>query len=303
LNKPTLVIMAAGMGSRYGKLKQLDPVDDHNQMIIDYSVYDAFLAGFRRVVFVIKKENEEDFSKMVGERISRFMDVEYAFQELSDIPEGFSVPQGRTKPWGTAHAALSARHLVNGPFAVINADDYYGQSAFQAIYDFLMSEKADNAHAMVGYRIENCLSDSGTVSRGICETDDNLNLKRIVERTKIERSGKGAIYIEGNKQTYIPAGTFASLNLWGFSLSMMKEIEKQFSIFLQNDAVQNPAAAEFYLPFVPGKLIEEGRASVKVLETDEKWYGVTYKQDMQIVKKALGDMTKSGKYPEKLWED
>lgn len=291
------------MGSRYGKLKQLDPVDDHNQMIIDYSVYDALLAGFRSVVFVIKKENEGDFSKLVGERISRFMDVKYAFQELSDVPEGFTVPQGRTKPWGTAHAALSARHFVNGPFAVINADDYYGQSAFQAIYDFLMSEKADNAHAMVGYRIENCLSDSGTVSRGICETDDNLNLKRIVERTKIERSGKGAIYIEGNKQTYIPAGTFASLNLWGFSLSMMKEIEKQFSIFLQNDAVQNPSSAEFYLPFVPGKLIEEGSASVKVLETDEKWYGVTYKQDMQTVKQALGEMTKSGKYPEKLWED
>ncbi len=302
MNKPTLVVMAAGLGSRYGKLKQLDPVDKHGHMITDYSVYDAYLAGFRKVVFVIKKENKQAFDDKVGSRIRSFMDVEYAFQELGDVPDGFSVPEGRTKPWGTAHAAMSARGFVDGPFAVINADDYYGQSAFAAIYDFLVSDKKANEHAMVGYRIENCLSESGSVSRGICETDDKLNLLRIVERTKIERCGSGAVYTEDDKQTFIPAGTFASLNLWGFSHSMMDEIEKEFSLFLGSLPDKDPLKAEFYLPFVPGRLIEQGKASVKVLTTEEKWYGVTYKQDMNIVKDALAGMTKSGKYPEKLWE-
>lgn len=303
MNKPTLVIMAAGMGSRYGKLKQLDPVDDCGHMIIDYSIYDAKLAGFETVVFVIKPEIEEAFREKIGNRVSRFMNVKYVYQQLDDLPAGFCVPEGRVKPWGTAHAAMSARHVVDGPFAVINADDYYGQTAIKSIYDFLVSEKNGTTHAMVGYKIENCLTENGTVSRGICETDVDMNLTRIVERIKIEKADGGANYIEDDKKTFIPAGTFASLNLWGFSYSMMREIKQEFVEFLSNDAKKNPLKAEFYLPFVPGKLIEQSRATVKVLETDEKWYGVTYAQDMAVVKKAIEDMRLSGRYPTKLWED
>lgn len=303
MNKPTLVIMAAGMGSRYGKLKQLDPVDDCGHMIIDYSIYDAKLAGFESVVFVIKPEIEEAFREKIGNRVSRFMDVKYVYQQLDDLPAGFGIPEGRVKPWGTAHAAMSARHVVDGPFAVINADDYYGQTAIKSIYDFLVSEKDDTTHAMVGYKIENCLTENGTVSRGICETDVDMNLTRIVERIKIEKADDGANYIEGDKKTFIPAGTFASLNLWGFSRSMMSEIKNEFTEFLSNEAKADPLKAEFYLPFVPGKLIEQGKATVKVLETDEKWYGVTYAEDMAVVKKAIADMRQSGRYPTKLWED
>lgn len=303
MNNPTLVIMAAGMGSRYGKLKQLDPVDNYGHMIIDYSIYDAKLAGFETVVFVIKPEIEEAFREKIGNRVSLFMNVKYVYQQLDDLPAGFSIPEGRIKPWGTAHAAMSARHVVDGPFAVINADDYYGQTAIKSIYDFLVSQKDDTTHAMVGYKIENCLTENGTVSRGICETDDELNLTRIVERIKIEKTDGGANYIEDDKKTFIPAGTFASLNLWGFSYSMMREIKQEFTEFLNNEAKINPLKAEFYLPFVPGKLIQQGRATVKVLETDEKWYGVTYAEDMAVVKKAISDMRQIGRYPTKLWED
>lgn len=302
MNKPTLIIMAAGMGSRYGKLKQLDPVDDYGHMIIDYSIYDAKLAGFESVVFVIKPEIEEAFREKIGSRVSRFMDLKYVYQQLDDLPAGFSIPEGRVKPWGTAHAAMSARHVVDGPFAVINADDYYGQTAIKSIYDFLVSDQEDTTHAMVGYKIENCLTENGTVSRGICETDDDMNLTRIVERLKIEKADGGANYIEDDSKTFIPSGTFASLNLWGFSYSMMNEIKKEFIEFLNSDAKKNPLKAEFYLPCVPGSLIEQGKATVKVLETDEKWYGVTYAQDMAVVKKAIEDMRRNGRYPTILWE-
>ncbi|MBT3318337.1 MAG: nucleotidyltransferase [Clostridia bacterium] len=303
MNKPVLIIMAAGMGSRYGKLKQLDPVDEHGHMIIDYSIYDAHLAGFETVVFVIKQQMQAVFKQKIGDRIAEIMNVQYVYQQLSDVPDGFSVPKGREKPWGTAHAVMSARHVVDSPFAVINADDYYGQSAIKAIYDFLVSEKEDNAHAMVGYKIENALTEHGYVSRGICETDEDMSLVTINERTHIERHEDGAVYIEDGVATIIPAGTFASLNLWGFSLSMMDEIEREFAIFLKNEVGSKETASEFYLPFVPGKLVEENRASVKVLETDEKWYGVTYKPDMNIVKQALNSMRENGKYPDVLWED
>lgn len=301
--KPVLIIMAAGMGSRYGKLKQLDPVDEHGHMIIDYSIYDAHKAGFETVIFVIKPEIEAAFKETIGDRIGRHMDVKYVYQSLTDVPEGYKVPAGRTKPWGTAHAVMSARHVVDGPFAVINADDYYGQSAIKAIYDFLVSEKDDNAHAMVGYKIENALTEHGYVSRGICETDDDMYLQNVTERTHIERRGNSAVYIEDGKETIIPAGTFVSLNLWGFSLSMMRGIEKEFALFLQANAGKEELTGEFYLPYVPGKLVEDNSATVKVLETDEKWYGVTYKQDMAIVKQALGRMKDDEKYPQILWED
>ena len=303
MKKPVLIIMAAGMGSRYGKLKQLESVDEHGHMIIDYSIYDARKAGFETVVFVIKPEIEAVFKEKIGDRIGRYMDVKYVYQELTDVPKGFEVPMGRTKPWGTAHAVMSARHVVDGPFAVINADDYYGQSAIKAIYDFLVSQREDNAHAMVGYKIENALTEHGYVSRGICVLGDDMNLVSVIERTHIERRGNGAVYIEDGKETLIPAGVFTSLNLWGFSQSMMREIEKEFASFLQANAGANALRKEFYLPYVPGKLVSEGRATVKVLETDEKWYGVTYEKDMAFVKQALGSMKEDGKYPQILWDD
>lgn len=304
MKKPVLIIMAAGMGSRFGKLKQIEPVDEYGHMIIDYSIFDARRAGFESVVFVIKPEIEAVFKEKIGDRIGNVMNVEYVYQEISDVPKGFSVPKGRSKPWGTAHAVMSARHVVDGPFAVINADDFYGQSAIKSIYDFLILNQDENTHAMVGYRIENSLTEHGTVSRGICETDENLNLTRIVERTRIERSGDGAVFFdEDDIETFIPPGTYTSLNLWGFSLSMMKQIEREFALFLGTDVSASPMTSEFYLPFVPGRLIELGKATVRVLETDEKWYGVTYKEDMPVVKAAIHQMKKHAKYPELLWEN
>ncbi len=301
MKKPVLIIMAAGMGSRYGKLKQLEPVDAQGHMIIDYSIYDAYKAGFETIVFVIKPEIEAAFREKIGEQVSRYMNVKYVYQTLSDVPQGFEVPAGREKPWGTAHAVLSARHVVDGPFAVINADDYYGQSAIKAIYDFLAQEQQKNAHAMVGYKIENTLTENGYVSRGVCEVDIDKYLVGVTERTHIEKRGEDAVYIEDGKETLIPLSTFVSLNLWGFSLSMMREIEREFVLFMQQIADGQMRTNEFYLPMVPGKLVKEGRATVKVLETDEKWYGVTYAQDMAIVQQALGQMKRDGKYSKALW--
>ena len=303
MRKPVLIIMAAGIGSRFGKLKQIEPVDEHGHMIIDYSIFDARRAGFESVVFVIKPEIEAVFKEKIGDRIGKVMNVEYVYQEISDVPKGYKVPKERSKPWGTAHAVMSARHVVDGPFAVINADDYYGAGAIKAIYDFLVSNQDETTHAMVGYKIENSLTEHGTVSRGICETDEDLNLTRIVERTRIERSGDGAVYFDENgNATFIPAGTYASLNLWGFSRSMMEQIEREFALFLDTDAKANPTTSEFYLPFVPGRLVEQSMATVKVLETDEKWYGVTYRQDMDVVKAAVQQMIMQDKYPNILWE-
>ena len=301
MKKPTLVIMAAGMGSRFGGCKQITPVDAQGHVIMDYSIFDAVRAGFGKVVCVIKPEMEADFREVVGSRIAEKVDLCYAYQTLDRLPEGFDVPEGRVKPWGTAHAVLCAADQIEGDFAAINADDFYGAGAFRAAHDFLAAPHPENMHAMVGFRIENTLTENGSVSRGVCLTDENGWLREVNERTQIVPREGGAAYIEDEKETFIPAGTLVSMNLWAFSHSILDEMKARFAEFLRTKAVENPLKAEFYLPSVPGALIAEGKAQVRVLETAERWYGVTYHDDLAKVQQAMAEMRANGTYPEKLW--
>nr|WP_325220347.1 sugar phosphate nucleotidyltransferase [uncultured Oscillibacter sp.] len=306
MKKPVLVIMAAGMGSRYGGLKQLDPVGNHGQLIIDYSIYDARRAGFETVVFVIKPEIEEDFKRCIGERVSRSMDVRYAYQLKEDLPEGYSVPEERQKPWGTAHAALAARNVVDGPFAVINADDYYGPEAFREIYNYLAAHEDGDVYeyVMVGYLLKNTVTENGTVARGVCEETADHYLSQITERTKIEQ-GPPLRFTEDDGQTWteLPEDTIVSLNMWGFTRSFLDEAWKRFPAFLDRARAENPAKAEYFLPSVVSQLIGEGKARVKVLRSGDKWYGVTYREDKPAVVNAIAGKTKSGLYPDRLWEE
>ena len=295
MNKPVLIIMAAGMGSRYGGLKQIDPVSDKGEIILDFSLYDAMMAGFEDVVFVIKEENEADFRALIDERAGKHMNVRYAFQKLEDIPEGYKVPEGREKPWGTCHAVMSARHLVNGPFAVINADDYYGPGAFQSMYDFLekSAEEAAKEEAagtkpaqyefcMIGYELKNTITENGHVSRGVCDVTDGGYLKDIVERTKIMRRDGGIQYTEdGESWVTLPEDTVVSMNFWGFSKDMMTEMVARFPEFLDEALKTNPLKGEYFLPGVVDTLLKEEKTRVRVLRSRDKWYGVTYKEDKQ----------------------
>ena len=294
--------MAAGMGSRYGGLKQMDPVDEYGHMLMDYSVFDAKRAGFERIIIVIKPEMEALFEEKIGSRLRKFINLDYAYQVLENLPEGFSVPDGRTKPWGTAHAVLSCKELVHGPFCVINADDYYGEHPFKTIYDFFSSNADQTAHAMVGFRIENTLTENGYVSRGVCRLDENSRLTGIKECVHIVPAEGGAVWTEDNRDEFLPNGTIVSMNFWGFQYSMMKEIEKRFSGYLRENLPVNPLKCEYFLPIIPNALIHEGTASVTVLPTDERWYGVTYHEDKDSVVSALRSMREGGKYPLKLWE-
>ena len=305
MNKPVLVIMAAGMGSRYGGLKQLDPVGSHGQLIIDYSIYDARRAGFETVVFVIKPEIEADFKAAIGDRVARLVDVKYAYQLKEDLPEGYAVPEERTKPWGTAHAALSVREIVDGPFAVINADDYYGPEAFREIYAYL-SGHPDGAvyeYVMVGYLLKNTVTENGTVARGVCEETADHFLTQVTERTKIEK-GEPPRFTEDDGRTWmdLPGDTIVSMNMWGFTRSFLDEAWKRFPAFLDAALAENPAKAEYFLPTVVSQLIDEGRARVKVLRSEDKWYGVTYREDKPAVVAAIAEKTASGLYPDNLWE-
>ena len=305
MDKPVLVIMAAGMGSRYGGLKQLDPVGNHDQVILDYSMYDARQAGFETVVFVIKEEIEEEFKARVGRRVERHMNVKYAFQRMDDLPDGYSIPEGRVKPWGTAQAALAARHVVNGPFAVINADDYYGRSAYQKIYDYLCAHPDGDVYeyAMVGYRLKNTVTENGSVARGVCSMDPEWTLRSIHERTCIEKDGEDGRYSEDGGQTWTPiAGdTVVSMNLWGFQRSFLDEAKARFPAFLDQALAENPLKAEYFLPSVVNQLL--GRARVQVLVSEDKWYGVTYREDKPTVTAAIAAMTEAGLYPDELWPE
>lgn len=303
MNKPVLVVLAAGMATRFGGGKQVTPVDDRGHVIMDYSIFDAMRFGFSKVVIVIKHSFAEDFKGTIGERIARVFPVEYAYQELDMLPAGFSIPEGRKKPWGTAHATLCAKDAVDGPFCVINADDFYGASAFRKACDFLAAERPASEHAMVGYRIENTLTENGSVARGVCSVDAENNLTGVTERTYIVPTDGGAKYSEdgGLTFTFIPGGTFVSMNMWCFGLSMMGEIEARFSAFLRENLPKNPLKCEYFLPLVPNQLIHEGGATVKVLDTDEKWYGMTYKEDLEKVEAAVAAMKRAGKYPDELW--
>ena len=302
MNKPTLVIMAAGMGSRFGGCKQITPVDEAGHVIMDYSIYDALQAGFGKIVCVIKPEMEADFRAVIGDRIAKKADVADAYQTNDRLPEGYSVPEGRVKPWGTAHAVLCAADEIEGDFAAINADDFYGRGAFRAAADFLRGDHAENEHAMVGYLIENTLTENGYVSRGVCEGDSDGMLRVITERVHIEPRPGGAAYIEeGEGEVFIPAGTRVSMNMWAFSHSILDEMRERFITFLNTRAVENPLKAEYYLPSVPDALIREGRARVHLLETKERWYGVTYHEDLAAVQDAMARLRAQGVYPEKLW--
>ncbi len=305
MKKPVLVIMAAGMGSRYGGLKQIDPIDSQGHIIMDFSIYDAKKAGFEEVIFIIKKENEKDFKEVIGDRVSRFMKVRYVFQDINNIPEGFAVPEGRVKPWGTGHAVLSAIDVVDAPFAVINADDYYGADAFKKIYDFLTTHQDNEKYhyTMVGYVLENTLTENGHVARGVCVTDDKGYLLGINERTHIEKRPEGAAYTEDGKTwTVIPEGSTVSMNMWGFSASLMKELETRFPIFLKKAMKENPMKGEYFLPSVVGDLLAEGKADAMVLTSKDRWFGVTYKEDKPVVVNAIQKMKDDGKYPDYLWE-
>ena len=302
MDKPCLVIMAAGMGSRYGGLKQMDPMDEQEHIIMDFSVYDAREAGFEKVVFIIKKEFEDVFRRTIGDRVSRSMEVAYAFQDLNDLPEGFSVPEGRVKPWGTAHALLSARHVVNGPFVAINADDYYGKQAFRDQYRFLTETEDESSryhYSMSGYHLANTLTENGHVSRGVCTTDARGYLTDIVERTRIEwKDGVPAYTLdEGVTWTSLPSETPVSMNMWGFGRSYLAETEARFADFLNRGLAENPMKCEYYIPSVVHELLAAGRADVRVMTTPDKWYGVTYKEDKPMVQKAIADMKARGLYP------
>ncbi|MBQ4088450.1 MAG: nucleotidyltransferase [Clostridia bacterium] len=305
MKNPTLVIMAAGMGSRFGGNKQVTPVDDFGHAILDYSVFDAVRAGFDKVVFIIKQSFADSFKAAFGDRIAKTVEVVYAYQEIDMLPDGFTVPEGREKPWGTAHAVLCAKDVIDGPFCVINADDFYGAGAFKTAYDFLTSEHAENVHAMVGYKVENTLTENGAVSRGVCETSADGMLTGITERTYIVATEGGAAFSEdkGETFTFIPKGTVVSMNMWCFGKSMLDEIGSRFAGFLTASLPVNPMKCEYYLPQVPNMCIEDGTASVRVLATDEKWFGMTYREDLPKVKGAIADMRAAGKYPEKLWRE
>lgn len=304
--KPVLVVMAAGMGSRYGGLKQIDPVGSQGEAILDYSLFDAKEAGFETAVIIIKEAIREDFMATVGKRLEKCpLEIRYAYQELDKLPAGYTVPANRTKPWGTCHAVLCAKDEIgDAPFAVINADDYYGKSAYKVIYDALCAAQDGETYdyCMVGYELGNTVTDNGSVARGICQTENGL-LTEIVERTRIEKYEGGIHFTEdGETWTDVSADTIVSMNMWGFTPSFLREVEARFPAFLDTTAVKNPEKAEFFLPFAVDCLRSENKATVKVLTSPDKWFGVTYAADKPIVVAALKEKAAQGLYPDGLWK-
>ena len=302
MNKPELVIMAAGMGSRYGGLKQIDKIDDAGHIIIDYSIYDAISAGFKTVTFIIKKAIEKDFREVIDSHLAgKDIEVKYVYQEIDKLPEGYDVPECRKKPWGTAHAILCCLGTVNAPFAVINADDYYGQDAFKRMYDFLLNVEDGEKYlyAMIGYRVKNTVTEMGTVARGICSSDESGMLTSVVERTKIGVRDDGSIYYadDGDEKELDP-DVLVSMNFWGFTPSYINECKNRFPSFLDKNLKTNPEKCEFFLPGVVSELLDEGKADVAVLDSASKWHGVTYKEDKPAVMAAFKEMTEMGLYPE-----
>ena len=301
-HEPTLVIMAAGMGSRFGGLKQMTPVDEEGHFIIDFSLYDAYQAGFRRVAFIIKREIEQTFRETIGARMEKWFHVDYVYQELDRLPEGFAVPEGRKKPWGTAHAVACCRGVVEGPFAVINSDDFYGRGAYEEIYRFLTEHETPHHYAMLGYQLRNTVTEFGSVARGVCHVQDGMLLD-ITERTKIFKRGQDAAYTEDG-ETFVPLSgdTQVSMNFWGFTPEILDEIWDAFPAFLTENLPVNPEKCEFYLPTFVGSRLAEGKVRVRVLPCMETWQGVTYKEDLDSVKAAIGQLKREGKYPARLWE-
>ncbi len=304
MNK-TLVILAAGMGSRYGGLKQIDPVGPNNSIIIDYSIYDAVKAGFSKVVFIIKEENLEIFKEVIGDKVAEHIAVEYVFQSTDKLPEGFTCPEGRVKPWGTAHAIYCCKDVIDGPFMVINSDDFYGRGAFSVVSKWVDSTDFTGTpykFAMAGYYLKNTLTDNGTVSRGVCEVNEQGKLIDVIERTKIMRvNGKISYTEDGSEWTELPENSVASMNCWCFPPEILGEIERYLVDFLNTEVKENPLKSEFYLPFLVRDLLKENKCEVDVLETVDKWFGVTYKEDKPDVVRSITALVDNGVYPEKLW--
>lgn len=300
--KPTLVILAAGMGSRYGSLKQVDPVGPSGETILEYSVYDAIRAGFGKVVFVIRRDIENDFKEIFIDKLKKHIDIEYVFQELNMVPAGIQVPAERVKPWGTGHAVMVAATKVNEPFAVINADDYYGADAYKKIADYLSKlNNTETNYSMVGFELDNTLSEHGLVSRGVCEEDASAYLISVVERTKIGRDEKGVAYKDADdKSVYISDKTIVSMNFWGFTPVFFKQLEAHFQEFIKTN--YNNPKAEFFLPFVVDDLIKAKQANVKVLRSSDRWFGVTYKEDKPLVVAKIKELVEKGVYPKVLWK-
>jgi hypothetical protein len=303
MQKPALVVMAAGMGSRYGGLKQIDPVGKHGEIIMDYSLFDAMEAGFEKVVFIINHKIEQDFYEVVGKRAEKHLEVHYVFQQLDCcLPAGFSVPEERVKPWGTAHAILCCKDVINEPFAAINADDYYGKHAFSVLYQYLKDAKDTDAYdfSMVGYLAKNTLTDNGHVARGLCELNSRGDLTNIVERLRIYKTPEGPAYTEDEGKTFVhfPEDTLVSMNFFGFTPGLFPELEQRFPAFLKTAMETNPLKGEFLIPNEAGKLVRDGKARIKVLSSPDRWYGVTYREDKPEVEKALAAMTDKGLYPD-----
>ena len=308
-NKPVIVVMAAGMGSRYGGLKQIDPVGSCGEAILDFSLFDAHEAGFETAVIIIKKAIEKDFMETVGQRLAKCpMEIRYAYQEhCKGLPAGYEIPADRVKPWGTSHAILCAKEEIAGqPFAVINADDYYGKDAFKVMYDYLRTAQDTNVanFCMVGYELGKTVTDHGSVARGVCQTDDAGNLASIVERTQIEKYEGGIHFTEDGGASWedLSAQTVVSMNMWGFTPGFLEELAARFPEFLEKDVPNNPLKAEYLLPRTVDALIKEGKAAVKVLHSSDRWYGVTYPADKPLVVAALQEMSAQGKYPNGLWK-
>ncbi|MCR5709187.1 MAG: nucleotidyltransferase [Bacteroidales bacterium] len=302
--KPTLLVLAAGMGSRYGSLKQMDGLGPSGEAIIDYSIYDAIQAGFGKVVFVIRHSFADAFRKIFSkERFGGRIEVEFVYQELDYLPEGFTVPEGREKPWGTNHAVMMARDVIHEPFAVINSDDFYGREGFAAVADFLRGvEGCKGRYALVGYYLRNTLSDFGSVSRGVCEADAQACLTTVTERTAIQREADGKVYYaEGGNKYEVSEDSVVSMNFWGFTPDYFDYSEELFKVFLSSEAVKVNPKAEFFIPYVADVLIKRGDASFKVLNCDAKWFGVTYKEDRPFVVAKIGELIEKGVYPRSLW--
>ena len=305
----TLVIMAAGIGSRFGGgIKQLAPVGPGGEIIIDYSIYDAIQAGFNKVVFIIRKDLEKDFKEIIGNRIEKIVKVEYAFQELDDLPAGFTRPEGRTKPWGTGQAVLSVKGLVDGPFLVINADDYYGKKAFKEIHDYLVQEMDEDASiydlCMAGFMLTNTLSENGGVTRGVCQVGADGYMEKVTETYEIRRNGDTlSAKNEEGEPVELDLNRHVSMNMWGFTESILGELDQRFAAFLEKGLKENPLKCEYFLPFVVDELLKENKAEVTVLKSVDRWYGVTYKEDKQMVVDAIRRLKDQGLYPEKVWED
>ena len=294
--------MAAGMGSRFGGLKQITAVDNEGHAIIDFSLFDAYRAGFRKIAFIIKQEIADSFRSAVGERMEKLFDVKYVYQQLDMLPEGYTVPAGREKPWGTGHAVMCCRGVVDGPFAVINADDFYGAGAYKEMYDFLSAPHAPGEYAMVGYKLRNTVTENGSVARGVCDVENGY-LVDITERTHIEKRGSDAAYTEDEK-TFVPLSgdVTVSMNFWGFSTMMLDELYARFPAFLDKSLPVNPLKCEYFLPFVANEQLEEKKASVRILDCNETWYGMTYRKDLESVREAISEMKAKGIYPERLWD-